>query len=143
PIIFVTAMSQDATNVFRGYEHGAVDYLFKPFDPEILRRKIAVFVDLFRKGEEIKRQADLLRAQALEALDREMLYESEPQARRQAEATIETREHILAVVSHDLKNPLHAILASTAVLSRHRPPGDAGTHFDRHRRAIVRAADRM
>jgi PAS domain S-box-containing protein len=57
PIIFLTALSRSETNVFRGYELGAVDYLFKPFHPEILRSKVNVFVELFRKREEFKRQA--------------------------------------------------------------------------------------
>ena len=70
PIIFLTAISKDPANIFRGYQEGAVDYLLKPFDPEILRAKVSVFVDLWRKGEQIKRQAALLRAQELIDLER-------------------------------------------------------------------------
>ncbi|PYQ53011.1 MAG: hybrid sensor histidine kinase/response regulator [Acidobacteria bacterium] len=61
PIIFLTAMSRNETSVFRGYELGAVDYIFKPFHPEVLRAKVSVFVELFRKREAIKRQAQQLR----------------------------------------------------------------------------------
>lgn len=57
PIIFLTALSRSETNVFRGYELGAVDYIFKPFHPEILRSKVNVFIELFRKREAFKRQA--------------------------------------------------------------------------------------
>jgi PAS domain S-box-containing protein len=57
PIIFLTALSQSETNVFRGYELGAVDYIFKPFHPEILRSKVNVFVQLFRQREALKKQA--------------------------------------------------------------------------------------
>ena len=70
PIIFLTAISKDPANIFRGYQEGAVDYLLKPFDPEILRAKVSVFVDLWRKGEQIKRQAAMLRAQELIDLER-------------------------------------------------------------------------
>ena len=56
PIIFLTALSRSETNVFRGYELGAVDYIFKPFHPEILRSKVNVFVELFRKRDTLKRQ---------------------------------------------------------------------------------------
>jgi PAS domain S-box-containing protein len=67
PIIFLTAISKDEQHVFRGYEVGAVDYVFKPFEPEMLRSKVAVFVDLHRKNKEIARQGGLLRQQELEA----------------------------------------------------------------------------
>ena len=61
PIIFITAISTDVRYVFQGYSAGAVDYLPKPFDPDILKAKVSVFVDLWEKGEQIKRQAELLR----------------------------------------------------------------------------------
>ena len=57
PIIFVTALSRSETNVFKGYSLGAVDYLFKPIVPDILRSKVGVFVDLYFKTEEIQEQA--------------------------------------------------------------------------------------
>jgi diguanylate cyclase (GGDEF)-like protein/PAS domain S-box-containing protein len=62
PIIFITALNRDDAHVFRGYSIGAVDYLLKPFAPEILISKVAVFVDLFKKTELLKRQATLLEA---------------------------------------------------------------------------------
>ena len=61
PIIFLTAISKEEQHVFRGYSAGAVDYLFKPFEPEVLRSKVAVFIDLHRKTAELKRQGELLR----------------------------------------------------------------------------------
>ncbi len=71
PIIFLTAISKDAEHVFRGYDAGAVDYLMKPFDPHILRAKVAVFIDLWQKTVEIRRQDALLRAQEISAVERE------------------------------------------------------------------------
>ncbi|MDQ3644103.1 MAG: SpoIIE family protein phosphatase [Actinomycetota bacterium] len=50
PIIFVTAISKDTEQVFRGYSEGAVDYLLKPYDPVVLRSKVAVFIDLHEKA---------------------------------------------------------------------------------------------
>ena len=61
PIIFVTAINKDDRYVYKGYEAGAVDYLFKPFDPAILRSKVNVFIDLFRKSRQLAEQADFIR----------------------------------------------------------------------------------
>ena len=70
PIIFLTAIAKDPSYIFRGYSQGAVDYLLKPFDPEILRTKVSVFVDLWKKGEILKRQAALLRVQEVREAER-------------------------------------------------------------------------
>jgi len=70
PIIFLTAIAKDPSYIFRGYSQGAVDYLLKPFDPEILRTKVSVFVDLWKRGEMLKRQAALLRAQEVREAER-------------------------------------------------------------------------
>ena len=71
PILFLTAISKDAEHVFRGYDAGAVDYLMKPFDPQILRAKVAVFIDLWQKALEIRRQDALIKEQEIGALERE------------------------------------------------------------------------
>jgi signal transduction histidine kinase/DNA-binding response OmpR family regulator len=70
PIIFITALSRDAAHIFRGYSHGAVDYLLKPFDGDILRSKVSVFVELFLQKEMIKQQAGQLRDRDREAAEK-------------------------------------------------------------------------
>jgi signal transduction histidine kinase/DNA-binding response OmpR family regulator len=60
PIIFLTANTTGVSHLSRGYSLGAVDYIVKPVDAEILRSKVAVFVELFKKNQEIKQQAELL-----------------------------------------------------------------------------------
>src|SRR6266581_6273700 len=60
PIIFLTADSTGGRHLSRGYSLGAVDYIVKPIEPDILRSKVAVFVELFKKTREVKRQAELL-----------------------------------------------------------------------------------
>ena len=57
PIVFLSAVNKEAEHLLRGYSMGAVDYVFKPVDPIILRSKVAVFVDLFEKSKEIERKA--------------------------------------------------------------------------------------
>jgi signal transduction histidine kinase/DNA-binding response OmpR family regulator len=66
PIIFLTADSMGNRHIAKGYSLGAVDYILKPVEPDILRSKVAVFVELFKKTEEIKRQAELLHEKNLE-----------------------------------------------------------------------------
>ena len=58
PILFLTAFNKDDMHVFKGYSAGAVDYVFKPIEPLILKSKVDIFVDLYRKTEEIRRQAE-------------------------------------------------------------------------------------
>ena len=70
PIIFVTALSKDERHVFRAYSAGAVDYIFKPIEPDILRSKVAVFVDLWRKGRQLEAQAEELHRRELAELER-------------------------------------------------------------------------
>ncbi len=66
PIIFLTADSTGGRHLSRGYSLGAVDYIVKPIEPDILRSKVNVFVELFKKTREIKRQAELLEEKNLE-----------------------------------------------------------------------------
>jgi PAS domain S-box-containing protein len=61
PIIFVTSFSTADTEVFRGYTLGAVDYIFTPVVPDVLRAKVSVFIELYRQTREIQRQGELLR----------------------------------------------------------------------------------
>jgi PAS domain S-box-containing protein len=69
PIIFLTAISKDEQFVYAGYEVGAVDYMFKPFNPDVLRSKVAVFVDLYLKTEQLKEQEARLRESEVRALE--------------------------------------------------------------------------
>jgi PAS domain S-box-containing protein len=80
PIIFLTAINKDEHFVYAGYEVGAVDYMFKPFNPDVLRSKVAVFVDLYLKTEQLKEQEKRLReseVRELELQHRAQLSESE------------------------------------------------------------------
>jgi two-component system sensor histidine kinase/response regulator len=104
PVIFLTGIDRDPLYSFRGYDHGAVDYLVKPVEPHVLRSKISVFVELFRRREQMREQSELLNAERV--------------ARVEAEAKIAAREEILAAVSHDLGNPIAAASTGTTLLLR-------------------------
>src|SRR2546423_1369325 len=64
PIIFLTGAYEDLSSMFRGYEAGAVDYLVKPLVPEVLKSKIAVFVELYNKNQHLRVSEENLRALA-------------------------------------------------------------------------------
>ncbi|MBV8898519.1 MAG: response regulator [Verrucomicrobia bacterium] len=107
PIIFVSAVSDSETHVSRGYSLGAVDYILTPIVPEVLRAKVMFFVDLFKKTQQLKRQAE----------ERAQLFR-EQAARAEAEAS-ERRAAFLAEVSQALMTPLEVeeILAMVANLT--------------------------
>jgi CheY-like chemotaxis protein/anti-sigma regulatory factor (Ser/Thr protein kinase) len=101
PIIFITANSTEQSYIFRGYSAGAVDYISKPLDPDILKSKVAVFVELFERGEEIKRQAELLRQNDLRDAER-----------RQQDMRRDLEQHLLAEGLQRQWSILRDILAS-------------------------------
>jgi signal transduction histidine kinase/DNA-binding response OmpR family regulator len=125
PIIFLTANSTGPENLRRGYSLGAVDYIVKPVDPAILRSKVAVFVELFKKTREVKRQRELLeetnrelensnleRLGMLIDLGHELAAEREPAMvlRRfchSAQRIIDAEEVAIAMLGDDGQTPRH------------------------------------
>jgi signal transduction histidine kinase len=95
PIIFVTAIYRAEAYVEQGYVEGAVDYLFKPLNIDVLRAKVAVFADLFRKTKELQIQAERLRQSSLREQENEFL-----------KASVKARDEFISIVSHELKTPL-------------------------------------
>ena len=91
PIIFVTAGMQERHRVFKGYDAGAVDFLFKPLEPQILRHKTETFFQLHRQRQDLAE-------------------------------TLRLNEELMAVVGHDLRNPLNVVLMTTSLLSSSTDP---------------------
>jgi two-component system, sensor histidine kinase len=133
PIIFLSAISKEDAYVFKGYSMGAVDYVFKPFNPDVLRSKVAVFVDLFLKQREIQRQGDLLREsqkRELELEHRTSLLETEARSaaklsqmndelhRRQValEQAMGARNRFYASMSHELRTPINAVIGYSTLM---------------------------
>ncbi|AFE08235.1 response regulator/sensor histidine kinase [Corallococcus coralloides DSM 2259] len=126
PILFVTALSREAAYVTRGYEYGAVDYLLKPVDPDILRAKVSVFVELYLRGEK-------LRQQALELAERRRVEE-------ELQRATELEQQLVGIVGHDIRTPLAAILTTAnAQLSRELLPDAQRKAFER----VARGGERI
>src|SRR5947208_365565 len=133
PIIFLSAINKEEAYVFKGYSMGAVDYVFKPFNPDVLRSKVAVFVDLFVKQRELQRQAELLRdaeKRELELEHRTSLLEAEARSaaklsqmndelhRRQValEQAMGARNRFYASMSHELRTPINAVIGYSTLM---------------------------
>jgi two-component system, sensor histidine kinase len=133
PIIFLSAINKEDAYVYKGYSMGAVDYVFKPFNPDVLRSKVAVFVDLFLKQREIQRQSDLLRdsqKRELELEHRTSLLEAEARSaaklsqmneelhRRQIalEQAMGARNRFYASMSHELRTPINAVIGYSTLM---------------------------
>lgn len=105
PIIFVTAGSADQQRRFRGYEAGAVDFIQKPVETDILKSKANVFIELYRQRQEILSHRDELKAYAaaLSAADRR-------------------KNDFIAMLGHELRNPVMAFRAGLQLLERQKDP---------------------
>ena len=153
PIIFLTAIDKSQNRVATGYELGAVDYLFKPVVPEILQSKVTVFVDLFRKTEESKKQAAQLgfvnqqlaeeiiqRRQAQEQVNK--LNQDLEQRAIELEVTNQELRAFNYAVSHDLSAYLNRIAGfSEALLEDYTEKLDA--KGKRYLQAVYTASQRM
>ena len=132
PIVFVTAHKDDE-HLFRGYYAGAVDFLYKPINPEVLRSKIAVFVELSRKNEQLRQHAKMLeeRNAALERAIHERQRAEDEVRRLNSELEQRVRERTADLVraneelrqfgyaaSHDLREPLRTVASYTQLLNR-------------------------
>lgn len=108
PIIFLTAGSHTTDSIFNGYKAGAVDYMFKPYIPEVLRAKVDVFVDLYKKKQELTQQRERL----------EMLNIQLEQRSCELERNIQELEKFAYVASHDLQEPLRTITSYIQLLQK-------------------------
>jgi signal transduction histidine kinase len=137
PIIFITAYDRDDAEVLEAYRLGAVDFLLKPIQPEILKAKASVFVELQRRTQEVERQAEQIRAHVLqerenwlaeqrsrleaEALKRRLeeqrVHAAELQRlNRRLEEDDRRKDEFIAVLGHELRNPLAPLVNGLELL---------------------------
>ncbi|MDO9373709.1 MAG: response regulator [Ferruginibacter sp.] len=153
PIIFITANTYGEENVFKGYRTGAVDYIYKPINPDLLRAKVAVFIDLYKKNQQLVLQEEKLR------LINKNLQNEINERRASEEKIIELNKELIRnidrlekaneeldrfafMASHDLQEPLRKILTfSDRLVIKHRDQLDSDGRLNIER--IQKAAERM
>ena len=113
PIIFISANSREAEHLFAGYSAGAIDYMVKPFIPQILKSKIEGFVEMFITNKRLKTQTMLLhqKTQELEKMNQQLI-----QAKEEAEIAANAKTEFLAMMSHDIRTPMNGVIGMVDLL---------------------------
>jgi len=151
PIIFITAHDYGEEYIFKGYKMGGVDYIYKPINPELLRVKVAVFVELYRKNQQLLQQEKKL-------LEVNKSLQKEIEERKITEETIRTLntqllennthlktvneelDQFAYVASHDLQEPLRKIMVfSDKILLKKQQDPETEKYFNK----IINSSRRM
>jgi signal transduction histidine kinase len=151
PIIFITAHNQEEEYIFKGYRMGGVDYIYKPINPELLRAKVGVFVELYRKNQQLVfHEKKLLTANKSLQKEIEERKISEEKIRLLNKQLIANNAHLLAVneeldrfayvASHDLQEPLRKILLFSDKIFLEQ---DNRAEVEKYLKKIVSSSQRM
>ena len=153
PIIFITANNYGDENMYRGYQAGAVDYIFKPINPQVLRAKVSVLIELYKKNLQLLAQEKKLvainKSLELEIQERMASEEKVKQLNRQLLENIASLEsankdldRFAFMASHDLQEPLRKIRTfSDRLYVKYKEALDDDGKANLHR--IQKAAERM
>lgn len=151
PIIFITAYSKDEDHVFRGYKMGGVDYIYKPINPDLLRVKVSVFVELYRQTHQLQLQERKLlaanRSLQKEIEERKLSEEKVQQLNQQLTGNNahlkqmnEELDQFAYMASHDLQEPLRKIqMFSDKILAKKEHSEESERFFSK----IISASRRM
>jgi signal transduction histidine kinase len=127
PIVFVSAAGRELNYAFKGYEKGAVDFLYKPLDPDAVRSKVNVFEALWQQRHEAGRQV-----LALEQARREQdaLLAELNATKEELERAVRMRDDFMSMVAHELRTPLNTLYLETQMRTMHLQRGNMAA-FDR------------
>jgi signal transduction histidine kinase len=114
PIVFVSAAGRELNYAFKGYETGAVDFLYKPLDPDAVRSKVHVFVTLDQQRREMQRQMEALEAARRE---QEVLLRELNATQAELQRSLRMRDEFMSLVAHELRTPLNTLFLETQMRS--------------------------
>jgi signal transduction histidine kinase len=151
PIVFVSAAGRELNYAFKGYETGAVDFLYKPLDPDAVRSKVHVFVTLDQQRREMRHQMQALERSRRE---QEVLLRELNETQTELQRSLRMRDEFMSLVAHELRTPLNTLFLETQMRSLQLKrgilpafnPEQMGTMIKRDERqikAMIRLIDDM
>jgi signal transduction histidine kinase len=133
PIVFVTAAGRELNYAFKGYESGAVDFLYKPLDNHAVRSKVNVFVDLYRQRKVLARQLEALEQARTE---QDALLAELRETQVELQRAVKMRDDFMSIVSHELRTPLNGLMLDTQLRRLHLSRGKL-EHFAEERLGVL------
>jgi len=140
PIVFVSAAGHELNCAFKGYESGAVDFLYKPLDPHVVKSKVDVFVDLYCQGKAIKAQDEALKQSRLE---QEVLLRKLQATEEELERAVRMRDDFMSIMSHEVRTPLNGLSLENQLRKMHLAQGNADAFTLDKMRAMVERDERQ
>jgi signal transduction histidine kinase len=114
PIVFVSAAGRELNYAFKGYETGAVDFMYKPLDPDAVRGKVNVFVTLDQQRREMRHQMEALERSRRE---QEVLLRELNATQAELQRSLRMRDEFMSLVAHELRTPLNTLFLETQMRS--------------------------
>lgn len=134
PLVFVSAADHEPSYTFRGYENGAVDFLYKPLDAHAVKSKVRVFTELYRKSRELRRQ--LVEVEAARARQEQLLDELRC-TQAELQRALQMRDEFMSMVSHELRTPLGVMTLDQSLRHDRLERGDLAYFSPERLRAMV------
>ncbi|QOY93438.1 hybrid sensor histidine kinase/response regulator [Massilia sp. UMI-21] len=140
PIVFVSAAGRELNYAFKGYETGAVDFLYKPLDPDAVRSKVNVFVTLDQQRRQMQRQMAALERSRQE---QETLLRELNQTQEELQRSLRMRDEFMSLVAHELRTPLNTLFLETQMRSLQLKRGTLASINPDQFEAMIRRDERQ